>query len=140
MDAEKIEILIKELSKKTGRSFSVSSRELWEYLHAESYEGDVYTPGDILSSEYLIFHELVEIECLKRKGLKITPNVIVQNPETVYECHLKALEEELELAFKEGNLEWVEKRLKDAGSYLGDEHLPERLRDKVVKILERFSV
>lgn len=140
MGTEEIEVLIEGLSKKTGRAFSVSSRELWEYLHAESYEDDAYTAKDVLSNEYLLSHELLEIECLKRRGLKITSKVIVENPETVYECHLKALEEELELAFREGNLEWVEKRLKDAEGYLGDEHLPERLRDKVVKILERFSV
>ncbi len=138
-EPEEIEVLIGELSERTGKGFSVSSRELWEYLHAETYEDDVYTAKDVLSNEYLLFHELLEIECLKGKGLGITPKVIIENPETVYECHLMALEEELELALKEGDLEWVEERLKDAEGYLEDEHLPERQREEEVRILRKFG-
>ncbi len=131
----KLEKRINELSKRLGKEFNVSPEELYTYLTAETYEDDKYTPEDILSDEYLLFHELVEIERLKKRGLEVTSNVIVENPEAVYECHLKALEEELKFALKEGDVEWVKKRLKDAESYLEDEYLPERLRDKVVEIL-----
>jgi len=132
---ERIGELIESLSKRTGRKFKVSPKELWMYLHAETYEEDIFTPNGILSNDYLLFHELVEIECLKGMGLEITPRVIIENPETVYECHLKALEEELKFALKKGDAEWVKKRLRDTESYLEDENLPEKLKDKVVGIL-----
>ncbi|WP_324736333.1 hypothetical protein VFC49_04370 [Thermococcus sp. SY098] len=139
MMGTKIKKRINELSKKLGKEFNVSPEELYTYLTAESYEDDKYTPGDILSNEYLLFHELVEIECLKKRGLEVTSNVIVENPETVYECHLKALEEELKFALKECNVEWIKKRLKDVESYLNDEYLPRNLRDEVVRILKEFA-
>ncbi|MBO8175680.1 MAG: hypothetical protein H0Z18_10515 [Thermococcus sp.] len=131
----KIKKRINELSKKFGKEFNVSSEELYTYLTAETYEDDKYTLEDILSNEYLLFHELVEIECLKKRGLEVTSNVIVENPETIYECHLKALEEEFKFALKEGDVEWIKKRLKDVESYLDDEYLPKKLRDEVVEIL-----
>jgi hypothetical protein len=139
MEKDEIEVLMKELSKKTGKAFSVSSQELWEYLHAETYEDDKYALEDIFSNEYLLLHELVEIECLKEKGLEVTSNVIVENLETVYECHLKALEKELKFALKEGDVEWLRNRLKDAESYLNDEYLPKWMRNEVVRILREFG-
>ncbi|WP_461862845.1 hypothetical protein [Thermococcus sp.] len=138
-ETREIEVLIKELSKKTGRSFSVSSRELWEYLHAESYEDDLFTLNDVLSSDYLLLHELVEIECLKEKGLEITSRVTVENPEVVYRCHLDALRAELLMALQENDTEWVWKRLRDAESYLEDKNLPSELREEVVEILVKFG-
>lgn len=130
---------MKELSKMLGREFNVSPEEFYTYLTAETYEDDKYPLEDIISNEYLFLHELVEIECLKGKGLETTPKVIVENPEEVYECHLKALEEELKFAFKEGDVGWIKKRLKDAESYLNDKHLPKKLRDEVVRILGKFG-
>lgn len=135
----KIKKRINELSKKLGREFNVSSEELYTYLTAETYEDDKYTPEEVLPNEYLLLHELVEIECLKRRGLEVTSDVIVKNPETIYECHLRALEEELKFALKEGDVEWIKKRLKDAESYLDDEYLPKKLRDRIIDLLGRFS-
>ncbi len=135
MQTEKIEERIESLSMRAGRRFKVSPKELWTYLHAETYEEEVFTPSEILSNDYLLFHELAEIECLKEKGLEISTRVIIENPKTVYECHLKALEEELKFALKEGDAEWVKKRLRDAKSYLEDGNLPEKLKDKIVGIL-----
>ncbi|WP_456367668.1 hypothetical protein [Thermococcus sp.] len=45
------------------------------------------------------------IECLKEKGLEITLKVIVENREIAYKCDLRAIDGELRLSFKEGNIE-----------------------------------
>ncbi|MDK2914203.1 MAG: hypothetical protein PWQ79_1118 [Thermococcaceae archaeon] len=108
-------------------------------MTAETYENDKYTPEDILSNEYLLFHELVEIECLKRKGLRITPRVIMENPEKAYECHLKALEEELRFALNDGNIEWVKRRLNDIKTYLSDPFLPEWLKEEPIRVINEFG-
>ena len=101
----------KKALERVGIETEVTPAELWDYLNARTYENDVYEPGEILSNDYLVIHEVREIECLKARGLEITPNVIIENPKETYECHLIALEAELQRAGKEGNAKWIKKTL-----------------------------
>jgi len=57
----------------------------------------------------------------------------------VYAAHLDALEEELEVAFNRGDFKWIKSRIRDIESYLEDEYLPSKLRDKVLKILNKYQ-
>ena len=129
---------IANLSEITGRKFNVTAEDLYTYLTAENYRKDLYTVEDILSNDYILFHELVEIEILKNSGLRITSKVIVENPDIVYAAHLDALEEELEVAFNRGDFKWIKSGIRDIERYLEDEYLPSKLRDKVLKILKEY--
>ncbi|WP_240924212.1 GNAT family N-acetyltransferase [Thermococcus sp. 21S7] len=129
----------REALERVGIETGVTPAELWTYLNARTYENDVYGPADVISSEYLLLHEVREIECLKARGFEITPNVITENPDVAYECHLKALEDELELALERGDREWLEKRLGDLKGHLEDENLPEGLKERVLELTARFE-
>ena len=112
----------------------ITPRELWLYLNAETIEKDRYTPKEILSNRYLLLHEIEEIKCLKERGLKISREVIINNPWIVYECHLKAMEAELKVA----NEEWRKKRLKDLGKYL-KQPLPKDLKEKIEGLINKYK-
>ncbi len=125
--------------KKHGMKNCVTPEEIITYLNADTYENDKYKIDSILENEYLILHEILEIYCLKKKGLKITENVIVNNWSEVYDCHLNAIDGELEYAKKMNDEMWIKNRVKDLESYLEDPFLPEKLREKVMKLIEKWK-
>ena len=118
----------------------VSWDDLLLYLSAYKYEDDKYGIDDIFGNDYLLLHEIYEISCLKRGGLRIDRNVIIKNRETVYHCHLRAMDFEIDKACEEGKKEHVRRRIKDLKSYLTDPHLPENLRNEVKKIIEKYAI
>ncbi len=138
-NVKRCRLAIEKVSKNVGRDFHVTPSELWRYLNAESYEKDTYTPQKILENDYLILHELREIEELKKKGMKITSKVILENPEVIYEAHIKALQEELRIAFQKGDKHWIKSRIKDLRNYLEDPYLPEKLRPQVKELLKLYQ-
>jgi len=116
----------------------VSLEEILTYVRGESYEEDAITADEILGSELLLLHELVEISELKRMGFRIGPRTAVEAYPRTYETHLSAVEVELEAALRLGKMGWVERRVRDLESYLEDEHLPPHLRGRVFSLAERF--
>ena len=117
----------------------VSWDELLLYLSAYKYEDDKCGIDDIFKNDYLLLHEIYEISCLKRKGLKIDRDVIIKNREITYECHLRAMDFEIGKACEEDETEHVRRRIEDLKSYLTDPHLPENLRKEVKKIIEKYA-
>lgn len=66
-------------------------------MTGETFTNDQNSLKEVLSSEGLIIHEVVEISELKKKGLKIDQKVIVDSPkEHIYNAHFTAMEIELE--------------------------------------------
>ena len=118
----------------------VSWDDLLIYLSAYTYKDDKYRIDDILGNDYLLLHEIYEISCLKREGLRIDRNVIIKNREAVYQCHLRAMDFEIGRACEEGKIEHVRRRIKDLKSYLIDPYLPENLRNEVKKIIEKHGM
>jgi len=117
----------------------VKAEEIEIYLSAHTYEDDKISREEIIQSEYLMLHEIVEVCCLKRKGLKITKDVIMNNIDEVYECHLEAMEREIDYARKNGDEIWVMRRVRDLKSYLDDLYLPTNLRQRVLKLIEKYG-
>lgn len=77
-------------------------------------------PADLLDSPFLVVHEIVEISEAKRRGLRITKDVIVRNMETINDAHLAASEAELRIAAATGQVEYVESRSADLESWCED--------------------
>lgn len=99
--------------------------------------------SDLLDSPFLVVHEIVEIAEVKRRGLRITQDVIVRHMETVNDAHLVASEAEFRIAAAEGRSEYVRSRSADLGSWCEDPLLttPQRaayvaLRERVMRWLE----
>lgn len=95
-------------------------------------------PGDLLDSPCLVVHEIVEIEAVKRRGLRITKDVIVRNMVVVNDAHLEAAEVELRVAAVGGHRDYVQDRFADLAAWCADPELTatqrlayERFRDRV---------
>ncbi|MGC9020383.1 MAG: hypothetical protein ACP5KE_04160 [Candidatus Methanodesulfokora sp.] len=87
-----------------------------------------------------MIHEVVEINELRKRGLRINRNTLISSPRAlIYKAHLKALEMELSYASDKGDKNWVVRRLKDLESYLNEPYLSEELRAKIRGLLERFN-
>jgi hypothetical protein len=119
----------------------VSAQEFYDYMTGEIFSEDPTTLDDVLGSEYLIVHELVEINELKRMGRTIDKRVIVDSPKTViYDAHLTAMETELNYALNKKDYVWVKIRLRQhKESVLDDDpNLPEEMRPRAETIFEKF--
>ena len=135
-----------EATKKALRSISyvvkeVSAQEFYDYMTGEIFSEDPTTLDDVLGNEYLMVHELVEINELKKMGRTIDKRVIVDSPKTViYDAHLTAMETELNYALYKRDYFWVKIRLRQhKESVLDDDpNLPEEMRPRAEKLFEEF--
>lgn len=94
-------------------------------------------PGDLLDSPFLVVHEIVEIAEAKRRGLRITRDVIVRHMETINDAHRVASEAEFRIAAAEGRVEYVESRFADLESWCEDPLLTAPQRAAYVAFRER---
>jgi hypothetical protein len=120
----------------------VSAQEFHDYMTGEIFSDDTTTFQDVLGNEFLMVHELSEMNELKKMRRIIDKRVIVDSPKTViYKAHFKAIELELQHAMLKKNYFWVKVRLKQhKESVLEDDlNLPESLRPRGEEILHKFS-
>jgi hypothetical protein len=135
-----------EATKKALRSISyvvkeVSAQEFYDYMTGEIFSEDVTTLDDVLGNEYLMVHELVEINELKKMGRTIDKRVIVDSPKTViYDAHLTAMQTELNYALYKKDYFWVKIRLRQHKESVldNDPNLPEEMRPRAEKLFEKF--
>jgi competence protein ComEA len=121
-----------------GYACSVSPEDLRKYFEADTpYEGP--SLEEIIKNDFLVIHELVEIDEIMRKGLKLTKDVILANMDTIYEVHLKAAEVELEMAYRAGDLDHIRSRLQDIRNWLEDPLLPAPLTETCEKLYRKVN-
>ena len=119
----------------------VSAKEFYDYMTGEIFSEDTTTLNDVLSNEYLLIHELVEINELKKMGRTIDKRVIVDSPKTViYDAHLKAMETELKYALYRKDYSWVKIRLRQHKESVleNDPNLPEEMRPRAEELFKKF--
>jgi hypothetical protein len=85
-----------------------------------------------------MIHELVEVCELRRVCIPIGWETAVRFPSEVYEAHLKAVEVKLTIAEGRGGQDWIDKKLRDAESWLQGPQLPHHLRRLCERLIERF--
>ncbi len=119
---ERIEKTYDRLSE-NGYGFTrVTPLEFYNYLTGETFSGDKTTIFDILASDYYVIHEVIEIGELKKHGLEINRNTVIQSPkDDIYEAHFKAFELELLVAYKDSNLDWIGLRMSHLKKILEDD-------------------
>ncbi|MBX5326214.1 MAG: hypothetical protein ACQXXH_04065 [Candidatus Bathyarchaeia archaeon] len=135
---------IKE-TKKTLRQFGyslreVSAKEFCDYMTGEIFSKNTTTLRDVLDSEYLMVHELIEISELKKMGRTIDKHVIVNSPKTViYTAHFNAMEKELDYALLRKDYSWIKTRLKHHNLVMTDDpNLPEEMMPRAKVLMEKF--
>jgi len=137
----KIETTKKALSSIGYLAKETTAQELLDYIMGETFSGDKTTVEDILGNEYLLVHELVEINELKRFGRVINKRVIVDSPKAViYGAHLTAMEAELNYALCKKDYFWVKIRLKQHKESVldNDPNLPCEMRPRAEELFKRF--
>ncbi|MBO3842585.1 MAG: hypothetical protein FGF48_09275 [Candidatus Brockarchaeota archaeon] len=118
----------------------ISPREFYDYMTGKTVSGDRITLEEVLRSEFLMVHEIVEISELKKKGITIDNTTVVnRHSKTIYEAHLTAMEYEIKHAFNKGDLAYVKLRLIHVREWLDDENLPKELIQKLKSIIEKLS-
>jgi len=133
--AEKLKLLSYNLEK-------VSADKLYIYLTCDTPTGDTTTLDDVLSNEYLMIHEVVEVNELKKMNVPINERTIMEYYPEVYEAHLTAVDYELTYALINKDYEWIKRRLSCSSLFSpaeGYQHLQLKLTHKVRSILEKFS-
>jgi hypothetical protein len=130
----------KALKKLDYVSEKVSAKEFHDYMTGEIFSEDKTSLRDVLDSEFLMIHELVEMSELKKMGKTINKRTIMESPKTtIYEAHFTAMEYELNQALLMEDCSWIGTRLEQHKLVLvNDPHLPEELKPRGKAILERF--
>ena len=138
--SEKIKGTMKVLKELNYEAEEVSAREFYDFMTGEIFSEDKTTLRDVLDSDYLMIHELVEISELKKTGRRINRRVVVDSPRTViYEAHLFAMEFEMDYALMRGDLAWLKERMgHHRGVLFDDPNLPEAMRPRARAIYEKF--
>ena len=127
----------KQVLKKYNLNVDVTPEDLISYFQATTIEEDTTTLGDVLKNPFLLIHELVEINEMKKQGLRVTKNVIIENVDSVYDAHLIATEVELAVAYESGDIQHIKNRIGNIESWLEDPLLPKRLHTKCEALLQR---
>jgi len=120
---------------------NISARELYDYMTGEKFSEDKTTLRDVLDSEYLIIHEVVEIGELKKMGRRIDRRVLVESSKTIiYTAHFFAMELEMDYALRKKDYSWLKLRLGHHRSVLFDDpNLPENLKPRAREIYDKFK-
>jgi len=130
-----------EIAKSLGYDCEdVSSREFYSYMTGETVSGDRITLEEVLRSDFLTLHEVIEISELKKKGIPINEVTTVNCPlKTTYEAHMTAVEYEIKYALKREDLAYVKLRLAHMREWLEDENIPKELTPKLKLMVEKLS-
>ncbi|WFO74780.1 hypothetical protein J4526_06815 [Desulfurococcaceae archaeon MEX13E-LK6-19] len=117
----------------------VSTRELMKHLATLPYDEDNISLDDVLTNKYYVLHVLVELCLLKSMGYKIGERTFKEvELEDLWRAHLKALDIELKHAVKDGNKEWVLRRLKELEEFLEDTSLSDEIREEILLLLNKW--
>jgi hypothetical protein len=130
-----------EIAKSLGYDCEdVSPREFYSYMTGETLSGDRITLEEVLRSDFLTLHEVIEISELKKKGIPINEVTTVNCPlKTTYEAHMTAVEYEIKYALKREDPTYVKLRLAHMREWLKDENIPKESTPKLKSMVEKLS-
>jgi len=110
-----------------GYAYRTTSRDLLRWLHADTPYPNPTIP-EILANPYTVVHEIVEIAEVRRMHVRFTKDVIAKHMKHVQAAHLIAAEVEMDIAFRENDLNYLRKRLEHIRGWCEDPLLAPDLR------------
>jgi hypothetical protein len=110
-----------------GRHCWVSADDLKKWFDADTLYPDV-TLNDVLENPWLVIHEIVEIDAVKRAGLQLSKDVIIANSDVVERAHYEAAKIELEIAIENRAAVHIRDRIPDIRNWSKDEHVLPKMR------------
>ncbi len=135
----------KELMSANGQECSATASDVARYFEVYPYEADM-TLDMIIKFPLLVVHELAEIEELKKSGIRLDRDSILNNPIKVEEAHYKAATLELNMAYSLRDCNHVKMRLGVIRSWLLDDRIDNgykalyaELYARVISILDELT-
>jgi hypothetical protein len=115
--------------------------EFYDFLLGDKIANKRVTIRDILGSEYMMLHVVVELSEFIKMGIGIGDKTVSGNlPEKTYEAHLKAADFELGYALLLEDYYWMKHRLAYLGEMIeSDGDLPESLKPMALQIVDSFK-
>ncbi len=118
-----------------GKRCNVSPDELIAWFETDTQYPDI-TLGEVLRSPWLVIHEIVEVDEVKRKGLTIAKNTILRNPAIVDEAHFTAAVVELRAAIDGKDSAYLRARIEDVRRWAKDPLVPPEMKKRYQSLAE----
>ena len=126
----------RQLMARFGIECTTTVDELKLWFQADTLYPDA-SLDEILDTQLIVVHELVEINEVKNAGLKLTKDVILKNLDAVDTAHLVAATVELNLAYKLGDADHLKSRIRNIEQWCIDESVSEGNQKKYKELLAK---
>jgi hypothetical protein len=128
----------RKVLRQRGHPCHTSAREFVRWHHTETpYPNPTF--DEIVSNPFFVVHELVEIEEVRRMGLRMTKDVIVKNPLPIAGAHLRAAEVEFRVAYDLKDVNHLRRRVEDAKAWCEDPVLTPALKKRHEAFREKWT-
>ena len=121
-----------------GHFCDVSVQDFRRWFRAETPYPDI-TMEDVVRNPFLVVHEIVEIDEVKKNGLGLEKDVIINNLERVDRAHLKAAKIEIDVALAARNRKHISERLKDIRAWSKDPLTGPEMRREYSELANRAA-
>jgi len=122
-----------QVLRRFGRTCDVSSEDIAKWFEADTLYPDI-TLDKVLKNPWLVVHEIVEIDTVKRAGLVLTKDVIVTHTEQVDRAHLEAAVVELKIAAKNMDGAHLRDRIPDIRNWSKNPHVLPEMRARYARL------
>ena len=116
-----------------GKTCEVSAEDIARWFEADTLYPDV-TFDDVLRNPWLVTHEIVEIDAVKKVGLALSKDVILANPDEVDRAHLTAATIELRIAAKKKDAAHLRERIPDIRNWTMDPNVLPEMKAKYARL------
>jgi hypothetical protein len=129
----------KQLLSEHGYECQATAEDLILWFQTDTpYDEDVGL-DKVIAIPLIVVHELVEIDNVKRMGIALTKNAIVDNIEKVDDAHLKAAKTELQIAASVGDAKHLRWRLEHIRMWSEDPSVTPSNREKYKALLAKVT-
>ncbi len=118
-----------------GKTCNVSAKDLEAWFKADTPYPDI-SLDEVLRSPWLVIHEIVEIDSVKRKGLMIAKDTILKNLALVDEAHFEATVVEIEAALRGQDSTYLRGRVGDLVRWAKDPRVQPEMKRRYRRLLE----
>ena len=116
-----------------SRTCDVSAEDVAKWFEADTLYPDI-TLDEVLKNPWLVIHEMVEIDTVKKAGLVLTKDVMIANPDEVDRAHHETATVELRIAAKCNDAAHLRDRIPDIRSWSKDPHVLPEMRARYARL------
>lgn len=116
-----------------GTSCGVSADDLSRWFEADTLYPDI-SLDEVLANPWLVIHEIVEIDAIKKRGMKLTKDVIIKHPDEVDNAHYEAAVIELRIAAEEKDAKHLRERIPDIRHWSEDPQVQPEMKAKYARL------